>query len=223
MEMDKDLKIPFEWENRRPILLEKCLYLPSHYQGDGHLGQGLWKEVFDKEQPLAVEFCSGNGQWIANVAQSAPHLNWIAVEKDFYRARKIWLRRQREKISNLFVVCGEALAFSRLYLPDHCIEDAWVNFPDPWPKRPHAKHRLIQKPFADELKRILKPRSTITLVTDDARYSGQMVDVFSPWMSTFAPSRFVTELSGYGTSYFHSLWSQKQRTIHYHRFYHADQ
>jgi tRNA (guanine-N7-)-methyltransferase len=218
METQKELKIPFVWEDRRPALLEKCLYLPSHYHGDEHLGKGIWKEAFEKEQPLAVEFCSGNGQWIANVAKSAPHLNWIAVEKDFYRASKIWLRLMRESISNLFVVCGESLAFSRLYLPDHCIEDAWVNFPDPWPKRKHIKNRLIQKPFAEELGRILKQECSITLVTDDERYSDQMIDVFAPWKSAFAPSRFVTELSGYGTSYFHSLWCQKQRTIHYHRF-----
>ncbi len=221
METVKDLKIPFEREDRCPILLEKCLYLPSHYQGDKHLGHGIWKEAFVKEQPLAVEFCSGNGQWIANVAKSAPHLNWIAVEKDFYRARKVWLRLQRESISNLFVVCGEALSFSQLYLPDHCIEDAWVNFPDPWPKRIHAKHRLIQSPFADELRRVLKPSSTITLVTDDERYSGQMIDVFASWKSSFDPFRFVTELEGYGTSYFHSLWSEKKCTIHFHRFYNA--
>lgn len=219
-----DLKIPFEWNERRPILLEKCLYLPSFWHEGAHLGAEIWRKegVFaNPELPLAVEFCSGNGQWIARVAESFPHLNWIAVEKDFYRAKKIWLRIFRQSIPNLFVVCGEALAFSREYLLPGSIKEAWVNFPDPWPKRSHAKHRLIQKPFADEMRRVLESKSTLTLVTDDDRYSKQMMEVFSSWNSAFAPDRFTTDLPGYGTSYFHALWQEKQKQIRFHRFYHG--
>ncbi len=216
-----DLKIPFEWSERRPVLLEKCLYLPTHCQGAVHFGPKIWRQdgVFaNPELPLAVEFCSGNGEWIAKVALSFPHLNWIAVEKDFYRAKKIWLRLFRYSISNLFVVCGEALAFSREYLEAQSLQEAWVNFPDPWPKRSHAKHRLIQKPFADEVRRTLQKGASITLVTDDERYSRQMSETFLSWKSGFAPEPFARELPGYGTSYFHTLWQEKQKQIRYHRY-----
>lgn len=218
-----DLQIPFPWDKRRPVLLNRCLYLPSRWLGD-HLGPAIWQEgsVFSNPSlPLAVEFCSGNGQWIANVAQTLPHLNWIAVEKDFYRAKKTWLQIFRHKIPNLFVVCGEALEFSKHYLTPESVAEAWVNFPDPWPKRHHAKHRLIQQPFAEEMRRVLQRGAPITLATDDERYSEQMIRVFSSWDSAFAPDRFTSELPGYGTSYFHALWQEQKRQIRYHRFTYA--
>ncbi len=219
MKTDSDLQIPFAWEERRPVLLEKCLYIPSWGQEGAHLGPGIWRqhEVFaDPNLPLAIEFCSGNGEWIANMALSHPHLNWIAVEKDFYRAKKIWLRLFRQSLPNLFVVCGEALSFSKHYLEDHCLSEAWVNFPDPWPKRSHAKHRLIQKPFEAEMRRTLSCEAPLTLVTDDERYSAQMTQVFSSWKGNSS-----SEMPGYGTSYFHTLWLEKQKQIHYHRFTHG--
>lgn len=218
-----DLKIPFEWENRRPVLLEKCLYLPSFWQDGAHLGPGIWREegVFgDPSLPLAVEFCSGNGEWIASVAQNYPGLNWIAVEKDFYRAKKIWLRIFRHSLPNLFVVCGEALEFSKQYFEPESLKEAWVNFPDPWPKRSHAKHRLIQQPFEAEMRRILAKEAPLTLVTDDEKYSAQMIGVFSSWKSAFDPDRVAFDLPGYGTSYFHTLWKEKEKQIRFHRFLH---
>jgi len=216
-----DLQIPFPWADRRPALLNKCLYLPSYWPG-AHLGPAIWQEdgLFGNPlQPLAVEFCSGNGQWIADAAMAFNHLNWVAVEKDFYRAKKTWLKIFRYSIPNLFVVCGEALEFSKNYLETGSVAQAWVNFPDPWPKRHHAKHRLVQSPFAEEMQRVLSKKAPLTLVTDDARYSEQMIRVFASWKSAFASERFTTELPGYGTSYFHSLWLQKKCTIRYHRFF----
>lgn len=219
MKKEEDFKIPFTWEERRPLLMEKCLYLPKRYVGDAHLGKEVWRDAFAQKLPLGVEFCSGNGQWIAEMAKRNPQLNWVAVERDFGRARKIWLRLFRYELSNLFVVCGEALEFSRRYLSDHCVAQAWVNFPDPWPKRYHAKHRLIQKPFAEEMRRILASKAPLTLATDDEPYSIQIDGVFSSWKSAFTPHRYVNELPEYGTSYFHALWLQKQRTIRYQRFF----
>lgn len=219
MKTDSDLKIPFDWAERRPVLLEKCLYLPSWDRGGAHLGSEIWRQdgIFaDPAQPLGIEFCSGNGEWIAAIAKSHPHLNWIAVEKDFYRAKKIWLRIFRHCLPNLFVVCGEALAFSKNYLEDGCLSEAWVNFPDPWPKRSHAKHRLIQQPFEAEMRRTLSKNAPLTLVTDDERYSAQMTRVFASWNGVSS-----AELPGYGTSYFHTLWLEKQKQIHYHRFTHG--
>lgn len=219
MENTLDLKIPFEWAERHPVLLEKCLYLPSRWEGP-HLGSGIWQEagVFaNPKLPLAVEFCCGNGQWVAAAAAKFPHLNWIAVEMDFYRAKKTWRQIYRSSLPNLFVVCGEALEFSKNYLAEESLSEAWVNFPDPWPKRHHAKHRLIQKPFESEMRRVLQKNAPLTLVTDDERYSSQMIQVFSSWKSAFAPERFATELPGYGTSYFHALWQEQRRQIRYHR------
>jgi tRNA (guanine-N7-)-methyltransferase len=201
------------------VLAKKCLHIPSRFS-EQKMTAVSWDDpnIFDRPQPLHVEFCSGNGQWIASMAQLYPRINWIAVEKDFERARKIWLKIFRLQLGNLFVVYGEGFVFSRYFLPDTCVGEVYVNFPDPWPKRRHAKHRIIQKSFIDEMSRILISDGTVTLVTDDAAYSEQMIELFSSWPSAWGSSPYVTEWPEFGDSFFQSLWARQHRTIRYHRF-----
>jgi len=152
------------------------------------------------------------------MAKQMPQYNWIAVERDFDRARKVWLKIFRMQLNNLFVVYGEGFVFSRHYLPSASVSGIYVNFPDPWPKRRHAKHRIIQKEFVDEMVRVIKSKGMATLVTDDAAYSDQMIALFSSWKSAFDPLHYVTEWQQFGDSFFQSLWKGQQRTIRYHRF-----
>ena len=212
-----DFKIPFGWEERRPVFLEKSFYLPPALEEHGERLD--FSRVFAIDRPIAIEYCSGNGHWILNQAQMHPQINWIAVEKDFERARKTWLKIVRSGLDNLFLVCGEALTFTRHYIPDSSIAEVYVNFPDPWPKRRHQKHRLIQKAFVDELARIGFFNLAATVVTDDVDYSQQVIEAFSSWRSAFGKEPFVTEWpDGYGLSTFSELWHSKGRKIRYHRF-----
>lgn len=219
MKKASDLIIPCTFEQRRVVLLEKFLYVPSFYEGYEQFDV-QWDDpaIFEKKQPLVVEYCSGNGQWIAMMAEKMPQLNWIAVEKDFERARKIWLKIFRLQLKNLFVVYGEGFTFSRYYLANQSIHQIYVNFPDPWPKRRHAKHRVIQGDFVAELKRILIPDGVATIVTDDAPYSEWIIQHFGAWKSNFESPCYRTEWPEYGDSYFHSLWLSKNRTIRFHQF-----
>lgn len=189
------------------MLLDRFFYIPSHYE---------YKEervpFFEAGKAVFIEFCSGNGQWIGERAKQNREICWIAVEKRFERARKIWLLSHRENLPNLMVVCGEALTFTRFYAP-HC-KEVYVNFPDPWPKLRHAKHRLIQAEFLEALQKIVEKGGTVTCATDDGPYAEQMEREFvkcPDWQSAFRG----TEWPEYGRSYFKDLWLQKGKTIHY--------
>ena len=110
----------------------------------------------------------------------------------------------------------------RVYIfPTESCEAAYINFPDPWPKRRHAKNRLIQPKFLDQVSRLLKREALFTLVTDDPDYSEQMLKEMGhhPGFASFLPSPyFVTEFAGYGSSYFDQLWREKGKVIRYHQF-----
>jgi tRNA (guanine-N7-)-methyltransferase len=110
---------------------------------------------------------------------------------------------------------------AREYFPSNSISEVYVNFPDPWPKDRHAKHRIIQQPFVKEMKRILLSEGKVTLVTDDPTYSGQMIEEMQKnkdFFSCYPDPFYVTEWDGYGDSYFGDLWVSKGRSIHFHRF-----
>ncbi|MGE0198013.1 MAG: tRNA (guanosine(46)-N7)-methyltransferase TrmB [Simkaniaceae bacterium] len=205
----KDLPYPFTWEKRRPFFKEGIFYVPDYYEGHDPTLLPPLKTFFGNEHPVHIEYCSGNGEWVIAQAQKCPDWNWIAVEKKFERVRKIYAKGENLGLSNLLVISGDALIFSREYLPEASIAAAYVNFPDPWPKERHAKHRLIQKPFTNELFRTIKRGGTVTLVTDNVPYLEQMQREMEEWK----PKKITFD--SYGSSYFERLWLSKGLKIHY--------
>jgi tRNA (guanine-N7-)-methyltransferase len=216
----KQLKSPFTWEARHPLLRDRVLYVPHYYdRHEEYLFPG-WasSEVFGREAPIEVEYCAGNGEWIVAKALAHPERNWVAVEFQFERARKIWSKIHNLQLSNLLVVCGEALTFTKYYVQAGTFSASYVNFPDPWPKPRHEKKRLLQEPFFLELARASQEGSIATLVTDHAGYVTQIVEVLEklpPWSSCHPFPHYITDYPGYGTSYFDSLWREQGLDVHY--------
>lgn len=207
------LHIPFSWAERRPAWLDQFLYIPKAYELHAD-----WPilPLFGNDAPICIEYCSGNGQWIVEKASQDPGRNWIAVEHQFIRAKQIWTKGRKLGLSNLYVVCGDALAFTRYYILENSVEEIFVNFPDPWPKRHHARHRLIQPSFLDALARIVQGRGMF--VTDDPPYAAQMVQVVggsADWQFSLKAPHYCSEWPGYGSSFFEALWKQKGKTLHY--------
>lgn len=218
-----DLKRPFRWQHRKVLLEDGILHVPDFYKDYSDFTFPGWEspEIFGNSNPVHVEYCSGNGKWILERAIANPDINWVAVEMRFDRIRKIWAKLKNHELKNLLIVCGEACLSTEHYFPSNSVAATYVNFPDPWPKDRHAKHRLIQKPFVDQVARILKPDGRMTLVTDDKAYCQQMIEEFtgcSTMESIFPVPYFVTEWPDYGTSYFDELWRSKGETIHYQQY-----
>lgn len=215
----QNLKFPFTWSQRRPYIHEGVFVVPQYYSQ--HEKCSMFKDLFPQNQPISVEYCSGNGDWIMEKAKRNPQQYWIAVEKKFERVRKIWSKMKNHEIKNMLIVCGEALTFTRYYIPEDCIEAAYVNFPDPWPKKKQAKHRLVQKSFVTELARVMKHHGRVTFATDDGPYSDQIIQEmceFSRWKSCFDKPYYVSEFPNYGSSWFESLWREKGKNFYFMQF-----
>lgn len=216
-----DLKPPFKGKEKSDLFQDGVLFVPPTREvNTSFLG---WKgeELFKKEQSIALEYCSGNGDWIVNRALEHPEFNWVAVEMKFERVRKIWSKMKNHGIDNVLIICGEALNVTKKYFAEDTVQQIFVNFPDPWPKLRHAKNRLFQMPFIQECARILQCGGSFTAVTDDARYSQQMINVLlkaEQFISKVEAPYYTTTVSTYGTSYFESVWRAQGKDIRYHFF-----
>jgi tRNA (guanine-N7-)-methyltransferase len=214
----KSLKIPFPWSERHPHIEDRVFYVPNYFFQHEKFTFPSWEaeELFGNSHPVHVEYCSGNGDWIVAKALENPECNWVAVEKRFDRVRKIWAKLKNNQVKNLIIVSGEGLTFTENYLPSQTLEAVYVNFPDPWPKDRHAKHRIIQAPFVKEVARILKDDGKMVLVTDDADYSLQMIDEMEKSLffeATHPKPYYLSNVDSYGTSWFEKLWKEKGREI----------
>lgn len=207
----------------RSVLVEDRIFYAFQEEGAEALVFPEWDDpaLFGNHHPRHIEYCSGNGTWIAAKAVAHPEINWVAVERKFARVRKIWSKIKNLQLSNLVVVWGEAYDATQRFFKTSSFANAYLNFPDPWPKRRHAGNRLMQPKFVDEIWRILQPEAVFSLVTDDVNYSEQMLKEmlkYSGFQSLYPAPYFTHELSGYGSSTFEKLWREKGRQIRYHQF-----
>lgn len=219
----KNFKCPFTWLERRPLIHDKVLFVPPYYDRHQEWVFPGWDspQVFGRKAPLEVEYCSGNGAWIIEKARSHPERNWVAVEIQFERVRKIWSKMRNENLTNLLIVCGDALTYTRHYVPDCSFSSAYINFPDPWPKEKHAKKRLLQEPFFSEMARALGSKGIVTIATDHEAYTQQICTGMSAnpqWQPVFASPYYVNDWENYGSSYFGDLWKEQGIQIHYMQF-----
>lgn len=134
--------------------------------------------LFPQVQPLEVELGSGDGSFLVQYAQSHPERNFIGVERLLGRLRKIAKKGSRAGLMNLRAIRIESAYFLGYLLPPQSLAALHVYFPDPWPKRKHRRHRLINETFAELAYQALAPGGRVYLRTDDRDYFTQMISVF---------------------------------------------
>lgn len=93
--------------------------------------------------------------------------------------RKLDRKGQRAGLTNLRLLSIEAGYFLKYLAPTGCVAALHIYFPDPWPKRKHRRHRLINEEFPALARRLLAPGGVVYLRTDDADYFTQMQRVFA--------------------------------------------
>lgn len=214
---ETSLKWPYTWEERQVSLEDGVLLVPVYCPNLESFQLPSWPALFERDLPVRIEYCSGNGDWILEKAEEDPSSNWVAVEQRMDRLRKIWKKAKRKQLSNLFLVCSEGYIATHHYFQNATIDEVFINFPDPWPKKRHAKHRIIQKQFLDEMARVLKADAKITIVTDDRDYSSEVIKEFlehPAFQSIFEAPFFKANPENYGTSYFDNLWRSQGKAIY---------
>jgi tRNA (guanine-N7-)-methyltransferase len=128
---------------------------------------------------LEVELGCGDASFIAEYARRNPGTNFIGVERLLGRIQKLHKKGSRLGLTNLRGVRIESAYFLQWLLPPQTVMALHIYFPDPWPKKRHRRHRLINEGFPALARSVLAPGGTVYLRTDDADYFEQMNEVFT--------------------------------------------
>ena len=136
-------------------------------------------EIFQKPQPLEIEPGCGDASFLVEYARRNPGINFIGVERLLGRISKLDKKGRRAGLANLRGVRIESAYFLRWLLPPNSASALHIYFPDPWPKKKHRRHRLINEHFPALARAALAPGGKVYLRTDDADYFSQMAEVFS--------------------------------------------
>jgi tRNA (guanine-N7-)-methyltransferase len=87
------------------------------------------------------------------------------------------LKLEQSAIANVRIVSSDAVEALQQHLPDDSLDALHLFFPDPWPKKRHHKRRIVQAPFAELVRRKLKPSGIFHMATDWEDYARQMLAV----------------------------------------------
>jgi tRNA (guanine-N7-)-methyltransferase len=168
--------------------------------------------LFPHPQPLEVELGSGDGSFLAQYAAGHPERNFIGVERLLGRLRKLDRKARRLGLENVRCVRIEAAYFLEYLLPPATARAIHVYFPDPWPKRRHHKHRLINERFPLLACQALADGGAVYLRTDNAEYFERMKAVFqaSPF---FEETPTPEDLAAAPTDFERDFLAQGVRTL----------
>lgn len=124
--------------------------------------------ILKEHKELEIGF--GNGDYIFGLANNKKNVDFVGIEYN----PKYFLKGLKKAIKyggkNLFLAKSEAKSFIYHVIPDNFFDAVHINFPDPWPKKRHIERRLIDMPFVEEIKRILKPFGKLYVATDFFEY-----------------------------------------------------
>lgn len=180
-----------------------------------------WEEIFQNARPVNVEIGFGKCGFLLSLAAQHPHGNFLGIEAARKYYRKGCRKVRRAGLTNVKLVFGEALHLFQRYVPDASIQQVFVNFPDPWPKRRHAKRRLVQPAFLAVLRQKLVPEGLVEIATDDEAYSRQIGDVFeadSRYARIYYQTRHQQEPLRPHVTEYEQMFLDAGKTIHYYQY-----
>lgn len=144
--------------------------------------------LFGREARRTLEIGFGNGEALVALAHAHPEEDFLGVEVHRPGVGRLLLALDTEKLTNVRVVCADAVEVLQRCVPDASLDAVLLFFPDPWPKKRHHKRRLVQKEFIALLAQKLKSGGRLQLATDWPDYAAQMLAVLdsSPAFSNCA-------------------------------------
>lgn len=127
---------------------------------------GQWRKLFDNENPLHVELGTGKGDFITQMAEQNPQINFVGLEMEAEVVLKAARKIDEKNLPNVKIIVFNVNNVAEIFAENE-IDRLYINFCDPWPKKKHAKRRLTYITFLQMYKKILKPSGEIHFKTDN--------------------------------------------------------
>ena len=145
--------------------------------------------VFGRTAPCCLEIGFGVGEVIGSLAESNSHIDYLGIEVHRAGVGRLLLRAQQSSLTNVRVICHDAVDVLRDHVANAAFDQILVFFPDPWHKKRHHKRRLIEPAFVTLLAAKLRAGGILRLATDWQAYAEQMLLVCNaePALQTLSP------------------------------------
>lgn len=135
--------------------------------------------LFGRQAPRVVEIGFGMGASLLEQARQNPDTDFLGIEVHAPGVGKLLDELDKAGLTNVRVCREDAIRVLDEGLIAGSIDTVQLFFPDPWPKKKHHKRRIVQLPFAEKIRRVLKSGGTFHMATDWEQYAEHMVEVMN--------------------------------------------
>lgn len=131
--------------------------------------KGKWRElVFKNNNPITIELACGRGEYTVGLAERFPERNYIGID---IKGERIWKGSTiavEKNLNNAAFLRTRILSIEEFFEPGE-VNEIWLTFPDPRPKKRDVKRRLTHPRFLSIYQRLVAPGSFLRLKTDNTQ------------------------------------------------------
>lgn len=157
---------------------------------------------------ITLEIGSGWGEFTLENAALHPGSLFIAIEKKKHRVIESIKNQKSLGISNIrWLVLDVQWFFNEVFEKD-TFDKVIINYPDPWPKKRHHKHRFMHEERVKDLEKLIKVNGTLEFATDYyeyARESMMLLETAQEWKNINGPLTLLSRIPQRPVSYFQQL------------------
>ncbi len=131
--------------------------------------------LFGDARPVWLEIGFGGGEHMVHMAAQYPGIGLIGCEPFVNGVAMLLGKIRRAGVTNLAVHPGDVRDLFDV-LPAGSIARAFLNYPDPWPKRRHHRRRFVTQDHLLPLARVMAPGAELRVATDIPDYIRQTLE-----------------------------------------------
>ena len=168
-----------------------------------------------------LEIGSGWGEFAIALAKKQPDHLILALEKKKKRVLRAEKRQKSESIQNIkWMILDVSWFFDGVFGQDS-FERVIINFPDPWPKKRHRKHRLMNEGLVKSLTRITSKKAMLEFASDSWSYmeeSLRTLENSASWKNKNGRGVVLKEVPGRIESFYEILQKKDGKNAYYLEF-----
>lgn len=135
--------------------------------------------LFGDARPIWLEIGFGGGEHMVAMAARYPEVGIVGCEPYVNGVAMLLGKIRAAGVGNLVVYPGDARDLLEV-LPASALSKAFLNYPDPWPKKRHHRRRFVTPDHLGPLARTLAKGAEFRVATDIADYMRQALEEVPP-------------------------------------------
>ena len=176
-------------------------------------------DYMNKEK-FFLEIGCGWGEVAIQLAKENTNTGFVLLEKKINRVNHILKEIKKNDLTNIKIIVLNVNWFFEEIFMHNQFSEILLNFPDPWPKLRHRKHRSFTFEFTNSVLKFLSPKGRFRFATDHGGYGRRVIRLLrNNSFSELDSFTFSLKRPDLPVSFFENVKITEKKKVYYIEFY----